>query len=180
MAYIATLKKNNTVIYPQTKSTAVYEDDGVTTLDTTVVKKSTAAADANKMIKADGTKALVGASNIDFTTFGTTLWTNPNALTTDFTSQTITLSDSIANYDHVIIIWKQATTDDQMKGDIFYPNLGYGIEIGYSKGSTNRVGSREINYDSATTLSISSGYYNAAQNDAACIPYKIIGYKYPS
>ena len=68
MAYIATLKKNNTVIYPQTKSTAVYEDDGVTVLDTVVVKKSTAAADANKMIKADGTKALVGASNIDFTT----------------------------------------------------------------------------------------------------------------
>lgn len=68
MAYIATLKKNNTVIYPQTKSTAVYEDDGVTPIDDVVVKKSTAAADANKMIKADGTKALVGASNIDFTT----------------------------------------------------------------------------------------------------------------
>lgn len=71
MAYIATLKKNNTVIYPQTKSTAVYEDDGVTPLENTVVKKSTAAADANKMIKADGTKALVEASNIDFTTFDT-------------------------------------------------------------------------------------------------------------
>ena len=67
MAYIATLKKNNTVIYPQTKSTAVYEDDGVTPIDDVVVKKSTAAADANKMIKADGTKALVGESNIDWT-----------------------------------------------------------------------------------------------------------------
>ena len=40
MAYIATLKKNNTVIYPQTKSTAVYEDDGVTSLDSVVVRKS--------------------------------------------------------------------------------------------------------------------------------------------
>jgi hypothetical protein len=68
MAYIATLKKNNTVIYPQTKSTAVYEDDGVTPIDDVVVKKSTAAADTNKMIKADGTKALVGESNIDLTT----------------------------------------------------------------------------------------------------------------
>lgn len=115
----------------------------------------------------------ITASKID----STTLWTNPNALTTNFSGQNIDMSDSFANYDHCIIIWKQATTDDSLQGTIFYPNLGYGIVLSYSNGSVNRAGSREFSYVSTTRLSVGDGFYNGSLNNAAVIPYKIIGYK---
>lgn len=83
MATVQTLKdKNNETFYPVTKTEAVYNADGSETLDTTIdnfsnvvqnlsdtkATISTSASDANKMMKADGTKALVGSDNIDFTT----------------------------------------------------------------------------------------------------------------
>lgn len=87
MATVQTLKdKNNETFYPVTKTEAVYNADGSETLDTTIdnfsnvvqnlsdtkATISTSASDANKMMKADGTKALVGSDNIDFTTLGRT------------------------------------------------------------------------------------------------------------
>lgn len=75
MATVQTLKdKNNDTFYPVTKTEAVYNADGSETLDNTLNTKatiSTSAGDANKMMKADGTKALVGSSNIDWTTLDT-------------------------------------------------------------------------------------------------------------
>lgn len=72
MATVETLKnKDNNTFYPVTKTEAVYNADGSENLSVTLTKKadiSTDAADANKMMKADGTKALVTSSNIDFTT----------------------------------------------------------------------------------------------------------------
>lgn len=72
MANIETLlNKNDETIYPVTKTEAVYNAAGTETLDNTLDKKaniSTASADTNKMMKADGTKSLVTSSNIDFTT----------------------------------------------------------------------------------------------------------------
>lgn len=83
MATVQTLKdKNNDTFYPVTKTEAVYNADGSETLDTTIdnfsnvaqnlsdtkATISTSVSDANKMMKADGTKALVGSDNIDFTT----------------------------------------------------------------------------------------------------------------
>lgn len=79
MATVETLKnKNNETFYPVTKTEAVYNADGSENLSVTLTgidaeldtkaTISTDAADANKMMKADGTKALVGSSNIDFTT----------------------------------------------------------------------------------------------------------------
>ena len=89
MATVQTLKdKNNETFYPVTKTEAVYNADGSETLDTTIdnfsnvvqnlsdtkATISTSASDANKMMKADGTKALVGSDNIDFTSL-ITEWT---------------------------------------------------------------------------------------------------------
>ena len=72
MATVQTLKdKNDGTFYPVTKTEAVYNADGSETLDNTLNTKatiSTSAGDANKMMKADGTKALVGSDNIDWTT----------------------------------------------------------------------------------------------------------------
>lgn len=122
MAYIATLKKNNTVIYPQTKSTAVYEDDGVTALDTVVVKKSTAAGDANKMIKADGTKALVGASNIDFTTMPTGAYesnTQPTASVSTSWGDVQTISDLSAGK-YIVTFTTSINQNDGATRNILY------------------------------------------------------------
>lgn len=77
MATVQTLKdKNNNTFYPVTKTEAVYNADGSETLDNTIdnlentkATISTSVGDANKMMKADGTKALVTSDNIDFTTF---------------------------------------------------------------------------------------------------------------
>lgn len=83
MATVQTLKdKNNDTFYPVTKTEAVYNADGSETLDTTIdnfsnvaqnlsdtkATISTSIGDANKMMKADGTKALVGSDNIDLAT----------------------------------------------------------------------------------------------------------------
>ena len=67
--------KSSNVFYPVTKTGAVYNADGSESLDTTITNVglvldskatiSTDAGDANKVMLADGSKALVGTSNID-------------------------------------------------------------------------------------------------------------------
>ena len=67
--------KNSSVFYPVTKTGAVYNADGSESLDTTITNVglvleskatiSNDAGDANKVMLADGSKALVGTSNIN-------------------------------------------------------------------------------------------------------------------
>lgn len=69
MATVQTLKdKNDGTFYPVTKTEAVYNADGSENLSVTLTKKaniSTGAGDADKVMMADGSKALVGTSSIN-------------------------------------------------------------------------------------------------------------------
>ena len=73
MATVQTLKdKDNNTFYPVTKTEAVYNADGSKTLDyilDNTIIASEDPADANKVFKGNASLGLVGANNIDFTTF---------------------------------------------------------------------------------------------------------------
>ena len=106
---------------------------------------------------------------------GTILWENPNP-TTDFTEQDVTLSSS--DYDCYEVIYKQSTNANRALNTGKIPK-GYGAVLNEALTSSHY---RAINYNSDTSLHISSGvdvapYGNPVATDSQCVPLYIIGYK---
>lgn len=108
------------------------------------------------------------------------LWTNTN-MTSNFATQTITLSDSIENYDFYEIVYKVE------KGTDMYVSSGKTPTNLTNKTSCTYAGYlifREIFTISGTSLTFNNGcYYNQYGSDTYSsannylIPYKVIGYK---
>ena len=108
---------------------------------------------------------------------GTVLWSNSN-LTTNFSSQTITLSDSLNNYDFYEIIYKQNTTAQRMMSTGKIPST-YGTILNTTIGY---IHFRPVNYASTTTLEIANNMSvmtlgTTTTDNSFNIPYKVIGYK---
>lgn len=106
---------------------------------------------------------------------GTILWENPLP-TSDFTEQDITLSSS--DYDCYEVIYKQNTNTNRALNTGKIPK-GYGAVLNEALTSSHY---RAINYNSDTSLHISSGvnvapYGNPVVADSQCVPLYIIGYK---
>ena len=106
---------------------------------------------------------------------GKILWANNNP-TVDFTEQDVTLSSS--DYDCYEVIYKQSTNANRALNTGKIPK-GYGAVLNEALTSSHY---RAINYNSDTSLHISSGvdvapYGNPVATDSQCVPLYIIGYK---
>lgn len=110
----------------------------------------------------------------------TTLWTNANP-TSNYTSGTETLSQSMGNFTYLKIVYRQSTTDsDEMATLVPVSNLGNAdarISISWNVSST--IWSRNIAKVSDTSVSIGISYKQAGANqgNANVIPLSIIGVK---
>lgn len=110
----------------------------------------------------------------------TVLWENSSP-TSNFASQTVTLSDNISNYDQIAIISKSELGNNDLITTIYDAIVGrIGSNNRYIGGVSGNNGlARGFNFDSETEVSFascayvnSSGIYNNW-----CIPLKIIGIK---
>ena len=114
----------------------------------------------------------------------TVLWTNPSP-TSDFGQTTVTLSDSISNYDYIAVKWKVSTslstTSTTMVpvGD-FKSMLNQNGDNALFIASVNQNGwARTVFYVSDTSITISTSYRLNAQGNSGsnAIPTSIIGIK---
>jgi len=117
----------------------------------------------------------------------TTLWTN-TASTSAFSSQTVTLSDSIANYDYIGVKYRASTSSSTRSTEVlFVSNDLKSASTSYSNTvfpcfcaySSSAYWARYITFSTNTKLSISSaGKIGAASSDTTkAIPLYIYGYK---
>lgn len=120
----------------------------------------------------------------------TTLWTN-SSTASDFTSQTVTLTDAISNYDYIKFTIKAHKTSSDKSISIIisvsdlaktsessYPRLTPGIVGKNTSSSASAV--RGINYVSDTQIKIGNNSYlgQSGNANAYVIPLKISGLKY--
>lgn len=117
----------------------------------------------------------------------TTLWTN-TASTSAFSSQTVTLSDSISNYDYIGVEYRATTASSTRSTEVLfvsnalryastsYTNTVFPCFCAYSSSAHY---ARYITFSTNTKLSISSaGKIGAAASDTTkAIPLHIYGYK---
>lgn len=119
----------------------------------------------------------------------TVLWTNPN-LTSDFASQTVTLSDNVDNYDFIKFVFNLSTTAathrcsiysvEELKTFVNPTNDWSRASSPMRSNSNNASFVRGIIYQSSNSLTIgnASGYQSSSTSNSALIPYQIIGMKY--
>lgn len=128
---------------------------------------------------------------------GSVLWEN-SAPSSAFAAQTVSLSDSLANYEYIEIIFKRTNTDNVYgtTGKIPVSASGLVLNIGKfnqsNSGSTNVLtssvytreatiaGNTSIAFAVGSYMSISYGSshsYSAGSSTTYCVPYKIIGHK---
>lgn len=128
-------------------------------------------------------EALQGVVNI-FTDEETVLWTNPNPSSV-FAAQTITLSDSLNNYDEIKVVYKEVYSavktkeftikiSDWLRSDYGNTSFIFGI---YSY--TNYAWCRQFTYSTTTSISVSTCYRlnNQSNNGNCSVPIKVIGIK---
>ena len=116
----------------------------------------------------------------------TTLWENSSP-TSSMTTQTITLSDDITNYDYLKVEYRQTTSTDTRSILVFtvndfitngiYTAVGPKFTLGIRGSSVNHA--RPICYSTNTAIYIMNCYAIGATNSASgsCIPLKIVGIK---
>ena len=121
----------------------------------------------------------------------TVLWTNPNPTSSSgFAAQTVTLSDSISNYDYIYVTWGYNSSYTGTSNKNYYSvsdfknlTLGGGtrhfIGQGGAQDTSNNTYTREIYYVSDTSIGFTVGYgVNRVQSVAnVIIPLSIIGIK---
>ena len=118
----------------------------------------------------------------------TVLWTNPSQ-STNFSAQTLTLSDDIDNYDFIKLTWKSSTTVS-IEADVYWEvsdvknfsevnDEPQGAICSKAPSGSYRY-ARRIYYVSDTQLGISgcSVIGAASSNEALVIPVKVSGMKY--
>ena len=102
-----------------------------------------------------------------------TLWTNP-APTTSFSGQTVTLSDSLSNYDFYEILYEQTTSSTRTMTTGKLP-VGSGTILHWVTASTYYRPTAET--VSGSTLTFEDAREDSTVNNITTIPVKIIGYK---
>ena len=98
------------------------------------------------------------------------LWSNPD-LTSSFPAQTITLSESLNNYEYYEIIFKQSTTNERNMTSGKIP-VGHGTILSYAnslRATSSTVG--------GTTFAFENASNNGNADSGSIIPIYIIGYK---
>lgn len=110
------------------------------------------------------------------------LWANQSP-TSSFAAQTVILSDSVENYDFLLVTYAFSTGSQDFSSALIpvseiYTNAAqYNLNI--NAGANNRTGNRKINVPTATTVSFGTGAYDgSASKDGNVIPYKIYGIKF--
>lgn len=116
----------------------------------------------------------------------TVLWTNPSP-SSNFSAQTVTLSDSIDNYKYIKIKHKDSTTGSDilevicsvadLKESIFNKGSVHAQLAIDMQNSGNTLRSRAVGYVSSTSIQFSACYNcNATGSDNSCaIPLEILG-----
>ena len=139
---------------------------------------TTATADINK-VKASDLNEIKGVVNNNASVLqnllGTKLWTNANP-TASFSSQTITLSESLANYNCYEIIFKQNknATNERYFTTGKIP-VGHGTILSYiTSNNTYRATETTV---SGNTISFENAYVGSTTNNDSVIPIYVIGYK---
>lgn len=109
---------------------------------------------------------------------GTILWTNPN-VNNSFAGQTVTLSESLANYDSYEILYRQSSSVDRIMSTGILP-VGHGCFMAFPLSLNNYRGTSET--VSGNTLTFLDAYHAQADgswltDNSLVIPRNIIGYK---
>ena len=110
---------------------------------------------------------------------GKILWTNQSP-TSSFAPQTITLDESLDNYDCYVIIFKQAMTGDRLYNTGQIP-VGHGTICYYNAGgyywyrpTSDIVSGNTITFEDARVVPIYQG--SEAVDNSRVIPIYVIGY----
>ena len=116
----------------------------------------------------------------------TLLWENPSPNAT-FAAQSVTLSDSISNYDYIHFYFKSGASTNNIRSNIYSVA---DVKASTKSGARNNVCStacsntgsasaRSITYESDTQLAFSSAWSlgNAASYNQTTIPLSIYGIK---
>ena len=94
------------------------------------------------------------------------LWTNPNSSpTAAFEPQTVTLSESIANYQMLMVMVFN------VGGEFFITSMASG-NLAYADGGG--AGDRPYTLN-GSTVAFGTGRYNSVNNNVAAVPYQIYG-----
>lgn len=116
------------------------------------------------------------------------LWENP-APTSNFSDQTITLSDNMKNYDEIEVIYRTSTSladnlsikmlMSEFVKTAFETTVGVGRLPALSQPATNQIFTRLIARVSDTSIRITNAFRVNTQSSSSayCIPLKIIGIK---
>lgn len=144
--------------------------------DEKVDLNTTSVANINKVSASDlnEIKGVVNNNSVILqNTLGNKLWENQNP-TASFPSQTITLSESLANYSCYEIIFKQSSPNERYMTTGKIP-VGHGTILGYvtSNNSYRATGSTV----SGNTISFENAYVGSTSNNGVVIPVYVIGYK---
>lgn len=119
----------------------------------------------------------------------TTLWTNTSP-SADFTATTVTLSESIQNFDYIKVMYKfnKSDSDSTAVGDMMtvadfvYCSTSSAVKQKLFLGAKldNYSNARSVIYNTNTKIDIgnSTRVNQSGQNNAYTIPIKIVGIKY--
>lgn len=116
--------------------------------------------------------------NENFQTKGTLLWTNPNP-TSSFSAQTITLSDSISNYDFYEVIYSEYAGNDPYGSSGRIPtsqltNIGQVANMFVRRGVTALSGTSMTFGDGQQCTAFNGSWTSQNQR---IVPVYVIGYK---
>lgn len=113
---------------------------------------------------------------------GVTLWENPNKKS-PFTPQTITLSNSIANFDYLILEYEAYMPANEVYNcrqySYFRPIVDGSVEVlsGGWDDYTRYIKARALKITSETQIQVYTGWQEDAINDRMVVPLKIFGVK---
>lgn len=148
----------------------------ITYADKSAINENPGVADTNK-VKATDMNEIKTAVNDNDTNIsgikGTLLWTNPSP-TSSFASQSISLSESLENYNFYEIIYKQGNDTNRCLSSGKIP-VGYGTILNYSVNTIRYRTTQESLTGSSITFS--DGSVGGNTNNTTCIPLYVIGYK---
>lgn len=143
----------------------------------------TEVADINKVKASDMNeiKSVVNNNGSELSNLqGKIIWTNPDG-TLSFPAQTITLDESLDNYDSYAIIFKQSITGNRFYNTGQIP-VGHGTICFYNAGghywyraTSDSVSGNIIDFESAEVVPIYQG--SETVDNSRAIPMYVIGYK---
>lgn len=104
---------------------------------------------------------------------GTILWENLDTASS-FSAQTVTLSESLSNYDRYEIIFKQGSgsSDLRVLSTGIIPTL-YGTILSYAVNNRYRL----VDVPNGNQITFQNGMNNNSADNTKCLPLYIIGYK---